>query len=92
MNSNSNNGQNGNGKGKSDELTQAGKNVATTTKNKSITPSLPTFSPPGTIGDPETIAHLVADDYLDINECHHCRFNLVSARQNRAGGRRSRTT
>lgn len=46
MNSNSNNGQNGNGKGKSDELTQAGKNVATTTKNKSITPSLPTFSPP----------------------------------------------
>ena len=46
MNSNSNNGHNGNGKGKSDELTQAGKNVATTTKNKSITPSLPTFSPP----------------------------------------------
>lgn len=52
MNGNSNNGQNGNGngngngKGKSDELTQAGKNVATTTKNKSITPSLPTFSPP----------------------------------------------
>lgn len=46
MNGNSNNGQNGNGNGKSDELTQAGKNVATTTKNKSITPSLPTFSPP----------------------------------------------
>ena len=46
MNSNSNNGQNGKGNGKSDELTQAGKNVATTTKNKSITPSLPTFSPP----------------------------------------------
>ncbi|MFY7933851.1 MAG: HlyD family efflux transporter periplasmic adaptor subunit [Microcystis aeruginosa] len=48
MNDNSNNGQNGNGNGngKSDELTQAGKNVATTTKNKSITPSLPTFSPP----------------------------------------------
>ncbi|MCA2624162.1 MAG: HlyD family efflux transporter periplasmic adaptor subunit [Microcystis sp. M20BS1] len=46
MNGNSNNGHNGNGKGKSDELTQAGKNVATTTKNKSITPSLPTFSPP----------------------------------------------
>ncbi len=36
MNDNSNNGQNGNGNGngKSDELTQAGKNVATTTKNK----------------------------------------------------------
>ena len=46
MNGNSNNGHNGNGNGKSDELTQAGKNVATTTKNKSITPSLPTFSPP----------------------------------------------
>ena len=46
MNSNSNNGQNGKGNGKSDELTQASKNVATTTKNKSITPSLPTFSPP----------------------------------------------
>jgi HlyD family secretion protein len=46
MNGNSNNGHNGNGNGKSDELTQAGKNVATTAKNKSITPSLPTFSPP----------------------------------------------
>ena len=46
MNGNSNNGQKGNGNAKSDELTQAGKNVATTTKNKSITPSLPTFSPP----------------------------------------------
>jgi len=46
MNGNSNNGQNGNSNAKSDELTQAGKKVATTTKNKSITPSLPTFSPP----------------------------------------------
>jgi len=46
MNGNSNNGQKGNGNAKSDELTQAGKNVATTTKNKSISPSLPTFSPP----------------------------------------------
>ena len=41
MNGNSNNGQKGNGNAKSDELTQAGKNVATTTKNKSITPSYP---------------------------------------------------
>jgi HlyD family secretion protein len=48
MNGNSSNGNNGNGNGngKSDDLTQSGKTVATTTKNKNSTPSLPTFAPP----------------------------------------------
>ncbi|MGV2387978.1 MAG UNVERIFIED_CONTAM: hypothetical protein LVR29_05670 [Microcystis novacekii LVE1205-3] len=72
--------------------TQAGKNVATTTNDESITPSLPTFSPPEQsviLKQSPIWSRTIIWTLMSVTTAA---LIWSAVRQNRAGGRRSRTT